>query len=285
MDAPGASWIETLSELRAAGRACAMVVVTGVRGSGPREAGARMIVAGGDIAWGTIGGGNLERLAIEHCAELLAQGRTCSESVAYPLSEKVGQCCGGEVTLFYETFAWARRRLVVFGAGHVGQAVGGLAGYLPADVLLVDGRDEAAIRPALPPAGRRPYELLCIDEPAAEVERLPAGALVLVMTHSHALDLEIVAAAIRRPDLAYVGLIGSERKWRRFEQRLLARGFTPAEFGRVRCPIGVTKTSKDPSAIAISAAAELIDVLAAADAEPARGSDAAGGAARARKGA
>jgi xanthine dehydrogenase accessory factor len=276
------AWIEMLSDLRARRRACAMVVVTGVRGSGPRDAGARMIVAAKDerhaagpaaraakssstavrteLVFGTIGGGNLELQAIEHCGELLARGVAVSESVAYPLSEKVGQCCGGEVTLFFETFPWTRRRIVIFGAGHVAQAIGGLAGYLAADLVLIDSRDESEIIPALPKS--RPYELVCVDNPEAEIDALADDALVLVMTHNHALDLEIIARAIKR-DFAYLGLIGSDRKWSRFRQRLEQRGFTPAEIARVRCPIGVSKHSKEPAAIAISVAAELLEIMQA----------------------
>jgi len=280
---PEASWIEKLSELRAAGKACAMIVVTSARGSVPREPGARMIVADGDLAWGTIGGGNLERQAIEHGLALLAGGEETSESIAYPLSEKVGQCCGGEVTLFYESFPWTRRRLVVFGAGHVGQAVGGLADYLACDVLLIDGREEDELRPVPAPMPERKYELLCIDEPQAEIERLAPGTLVLIMTHSHALDLELVAHAIKKEGLPYIGLIGSERKWDRFQKRLVQRGFSAQEIARVTCPIGVTKGSKDPAAIAISAAAELLELMHASDASinAARGSAAL----RERKGA
>ena len=174
------------------------------------------------------------------------------------LSEKVGQCCGGEVTLFFETFPWTRRRIAIFGAGHVAQAIGGLAGYLAADLVLIDPREEGEIRPTLPKS--RPYELVCVDNPEAEIDALADDALVLVMTHNHALDLEIVARAIKR-DFAYIGLIGSERKWTRFRQRLEQRGFSPAEIARVRCPIGVSKHSKEPSAIAISVAAELLEVM------------------------
>jgi xanthine dehydrogenase accessory factor len=245
-----------------------MVVVADVRGSVPREAGARMLVADGDIAWGTIGGGNLERQALERCRELLHDGAARSGSVVYPLSEKVGQCCGGQVTLFYEAFPWRRRNVVVFGAGHVGQALGGLAPWLAADVRLVDARDEDEIRPALPAADERPYELVCVDAPEAEIAGLPAGSAVFVMTHSHALDLEIVAAALGRTDLAYLGLIGSERKWERFRKRLSARGFGPEALARVRCPIGLGQSSKEPTAIAISAAAELLEVLARTQAPP-----------------
>ena len=284
-------WIEKLSELHATGRPCALVVVVGVRGSGPREAGARMIVALGDtterasasgtpagahrrassrssapkpeLVYGTVGGGNLELLAIEHCGELLKLGSPVSETVAYPLSEKVGQCCGGEVTLFFETFPWTRRRIAIFGAGHVAQAIGGLASYLSADVVLIDPREEREIRPALPL--ERAYELVCVDDPEQELDELPDDALVLIMTHSHALDLEIVARAIRH-GFPYIGLIGSERKWQRFVKRLEQRGFTEPEIARVRCPIGVSKHSKEPTAIAISVAAELIDVMQTASA-------------------
>jgi len=254
-------WIERLSELRAEGRPCALVVVTGVKGSGPREAGARMVVSGGQLVFGTIGGGNLEKLGIEHATELLKSKSAVSESVAYPLSEAVGQCCGGEVTLFYETFPWTRRKVAIFGAGHVAQALGGLANYLAADVVLIDPRDEHEIQPKMP--SPRPYELLLVDNPEEEIDALPDDALVLVMTHNHALDLEIIARAIRR-DFAYLGLIGSERKWARFTKRLESRGFTAAEIAKVRCPIGVSKHSKEPTAIAISTAAELLDVMAQA---------------------
>lgn len=236
-----------------------MVVVTDVQGSGPRESGARMIVAGGELVYGTVGGGNLEHQAIAHASELLKLGTPRSESVAYPLGEKVGQCCGGQVTLFFETFPWTRRKVAIFGAGHVGQALAGLHGYLQADVVLIDGREEDEIRPPLP--AKRPWTLVCVDHPEAELDGLSDDTLVVVMTHNHALDLEIVAKAIPRR-FAYLGLIGSERKWERFRKRLAQRGFTDEEIARVTCPIGLSKHSKEPTAIAISAAAQLLDVMA-----------------------
>ncbi len=80
------------------------------------------------------------------------------------------------------------------------------------------------------------------------------------MSHSHALDLEVVARAIKRNVFPYIGLIGSERKWIRFRHRLLQRGFTEEELARVTCPIGVSKGSKEPRKIALSVAAELVDL-------------------------
>ena len=270
-----AAWIDALGELRDAERACVMVVVTTVKGSAPREAGARMLVAApagsrgpgpADLVWGTIGGGNLEKLALEHAGALLANPEAGSESVDFPLAEKTGQCCGGRVTLFFEPFRWKSRTIAIFGAGHVGQALAGLAPWLKAKVLVVDGRDEAEIRPELP--RERPFELVCVDAPEAEIDELPADALVVVMTHSHALDLEIVARALERGTFPYLGLIGSERKWQRFKKRLAQRGFDEARLATVRCPIGVNQGSKDPAAIALSTATELADVLARTDLAP-----------------
>lgn len=253
-------WIEALAAFKAGRRPCTLVTVSGVRGSAPRDVGARMIVAEGRVAWGTVGGGNLEHLAVERAAALLGRGAARSESASFPLAEKAGQCCGGEVTLLFEAFPWRRATVAIFGAGHVGQALAGLAPYLAARVLLVDGREEAELVPT--PPSERPYELVLVDAPEAELDALPDDAAVVVMTHSHALDLELVARGLRRASLAYLGLIGSERKWARFRARLSQRGATEEELARVTCPIGFGRTSKEPAAIALAVAAQLAEVLA-----------------------
>lgn len=263
------SWLEVLAELRERGVACAMVVVTAVRGSAPREVGARMIVAEGRLAWGTIGGGNLERLAIERAQGLIGRGQASAESVDYPLGESTGQCCGGAVSLYLESFPWVKPRVVVFGAGHVGQALAALAGHLSVEMLVIDTRDSTSLMPR--PAANRGYTLLFVDAPEAELERLSADCMVLIMTHSHALDFELVANALRRPPFRYLGLIGSERKWTRFRVRLARRGFSAEQIARVRCPIGLVRGSKEPGAIALSAAAELLQVLAQTEQANARG--------------
>ena len=254
------AWIEMLSDLRAAGTPCVVVTVTGVEGSAPRDAGARMIITHEGLRWGTIGGGNLEHLAIDRSSELLKSGRRASVAVDYPLSERAGQCCGGKVTLFYEAFPWTRPRVVIFGAGHVGQAIGGLAPYMGADVLLIDDRTEAELQPSL--KSERPFEVRFIDSPEAEVDDLPAGSHLLVMTHSHALDLQILERALKRGGFAFLGLIGSGRKWARFQARLLQRGWTEEQLDAVTCPIGLGRPSKEPAAIAIAVAAQLLHLMA-----------------------
>jgi len=252
-------WLEALARFRDDGEPCCQVVVTGVKGSAPREVGARMIVSGGKLAWGTIGGGQLEHLAIQRATQLIAEGRAASLTEAVPLSEKAGQCCGGEVTLYLEAFVWTRRRLVVFGCGHVAQAIAGLSDYMGLDVQLIDSRSAEEVEPPLPE--RPPYDVLFIDAPEEEVDTVPADSLLLVMTHSHAIDQEVVARALSRGTFPYVGLIGSDRKWTRFRRRLEQRGFTPEQLDRVTCPIGVSKGSKEPRKIALSVAAEIAEVL------------------------
>jgi len=255
------SWIEALGDLQACSMPCVMVTVTEVTGSAPREPGARMLVAGGDLHWGTIGGGNLERLAISEALELLDRGAALSRSNAYPLAEKAGQCCGGRVVLFFEAFPWRRPTVAIFGAGHVGQALAKLAPWLAANVLLVDGREQHELRPKL--GGELPFRLVCIDNPEAEIDTLPAGSLVVVMTHDHRLDQLILEHALAHGDLAFIGMIGSDRKWKRFRSRLIQKGFQEDQIARVKCPIGVSMASKAPEAIALSAATQLMECLSA----------------------
>lgn len=256
------AWIEVLAAHRAERRPVALVVVTGVKGSTPREVGARMLVAEGRIVWGTIGGGQLEHLAVQRAQALLESTAPAPERVEVPLAESAGQCCGGSVTLLVEPYAWHRRTVAIFGAGHVGQALAGLGPWLQADVRVIDPRPLAELVPA--PPSDRTWTLVHESDPTVALHDLPESAAVVVMTHSHPLDLELLATALRRGPFAYLGLIGSERKWDRFRAQLTQRGFDAEALARVTCPIGVTRDSKAPSAIALSVATQLSGCFAAA---------------------
>ena len=246
--------------MRASETPCALVIVTASQGSTPREVGARMIVADGRIVWGTIGGGRLEQIAIEESARLLAKDGSGARSIDIPLAESAGQCCGGRVTLLVETFRWRPRRVVIFGAGHVGQSLAGLGPWMRASVQVIDARAENELNPA--PDPERTWELVHTRAPVQEVAHLPLDAAVLVMTHRHDLDLDILHAALRRGSFPYLGLIGSRRKWARFRARLLERGHAERALEAVTCPIGVSLGPKEPSAIALSAATQLVEHFA-----------------------
>jgi xanthine dehydrogenase accessory factor len=250
-----------------------LVSVHDVHGSGPREVGAWMAVMAGEVI-NTIGGGHLEFRAIDEARRLMDGGGATTRR--YALGPSLGQCCGGVVHLRYEPVTLAdapvlAQRLqapavpvALFGGGHVGQALVQVLGTLPFSVTWVDSRDQ--VFPATVP-----FNVTCehSDPVQAAVPGLPPGALVLVMSFSHAEDLDVVAACLRRlrerNDLPYIGLIGSKSKWAAFRHRLEERGFTSAELARVTSPIGLPGiTGKQPEVIAVSVAAQLLQALASA---------------------
>jgi xanthine dehydrogenase accessory factor len=156
--------------------------------------------------------------------------------------------------VLFESFGSPLRDLLLFGAGHVGRALVLALAPLPFNVRWIDSRPE--MFPNLPFAN-----LHCVtsDRPAVEAARAPDGAFVVIMTHDHGLDLEILDAALRVNRLPYVGLIGSATKRARFEHRLKALGHSQTLATSFVCPIGIPGIlSKEPAVIAASVAADLL---------------------------
>ncbi len=261
------AWRQTLERLRRERIPAMLVSVDSIVGSTPREPGAKMIVTADDMH-GTIGGGNLEYQACRIARDALAAGDAPGLR-RFPLGAGLGQCCGGLVNLLFERLDadadWSRAEiderladLYLLGAGHVGSALIRALAELPFRVRWIDTRDD--VLPAEAPPG---VETICTDTPEAEIDAAPAGALFLVMTHDHGLDLQLTAQILARDDFAYFGLIGSRGKRRSFETRLARRGMDPRRFDRLTCPIGVGGIDgKQPAQIAIAVAAELLQVYA-----------------------
>jgi xanthine dehydrogenase accessory factor len=154
-----------------------------------------------------------------------------------------------------ERFGDDRRPLVLFGAGHVGRALVMALAPLPFAVTWVDARPEA-----FPRHVPGTVTLAAEADPETVLTAAPDGAFVLAMTHSHPLDLAVVAAALQRGAFPYVGVIGSSTKRARFESQLRAAGHPEAAIAALVCPIGALGgvTSKEPAAIAAMTAAELL---------------------------
>jgi xanthine dehydrogenase accessory factor len=147
-----------------------------------------------------------------------------------------------------------RRPLLLFGAGHVGRALAMALAPLPFAVTWFDSRPDA-----FPPAVPANASPVLLGDPADAVAAASEGAAVLVMTHSHPLDLAVVAAALAREDLGPVGLIGSQTKRARFLARLRDAGLGDAAARRLVCPIGVVGIEgKEPAVIAAAAAAQVL---------------------------
>lgn len=236
-----------------------VVTVSGVKGSAPRDVGTWMGVSATEVV-GTVGGGQLEFDAIRRAREALAGGALDAE-LRYPLGPSLGQCCGGVVWLRFERCdrlpAQVPTPVALFGGGHVGQALARVLSALPFELHWIDSRE--GVFPPDIVAARTEH-----SEPVqAAVAGLTPGSLVVIMSFSHAEDLDILAAALRRQrqraDLRFIGLIGSKSKWAAFRHRLEARGFTQAELAQVHCPIGWRgMTGKEPEVIAVAVAAQLL---------------------------
>jgi xanthine dehydrogenase accessory factor len=265
-----------LSKLLAA--PAVLVRVHSTEGSAPRDAGAWMAVFT-DSLLGTIGGGHLEHQAIERARELLAlqpsksglaQGAAAPELMRMALGPSLGQCCGGVVHLslqrvnaqdaatLCEQLDTPRMPVALFGGGHVGHALAELLARLPVALHWIDSR-EGIFPDALP------AHVVCEhSEPVqGAVASLAPDSRVLIMSFSHAEDLDVLALCLtrqrQRGDLPYIGLIGSQTKWASFRRRLEARGFTSEELAHVTCPIGVPGIEgKEPEVIAVAVAAQLL---------------------------
>jgi len=234
-----AAWLDALAVLRSRGQEAVVVTMANAR------AGAGKLVVTREEAIGSLDSA-LDVRACELARELLADG-------AAPRLVAIEE---GELrrTLYLEPSRASEFTIVLFGAGHVGRAIVRTLADLPCRITWVDERADEFPRNV--PGN---VTVACTDIPESEVDAAPANAYFLVMTHSHALDETLTERILRRTDYAYFGLIGSLTKRRSFERRIARRGVPASRFATMTCPIGVAGiSSKEPAAIAIAAAAELL---------------------------
>ena len=267
--APNKSLDQLLTRL--AHRSAVLVCVAGFEGSVPRETGAWMAVFN-DALIGTVGGGHLEFEAIAMARGMLMTHQS-PQTKRFVLGPSLGQCCGGVVHLQFDyvgqqDIADLAQRLrsasspvALFGGGHVGHALIDVLTKLPFAVTWIDSRD--GVFPDVVPKG-----VVCEHSDPVElaVNSLAGQSRVLIMSFSHAEDLQVLAACLQRQrtrgDLPYIGLIGSKTKWATFRSRLQARGFTPDELAQITSPIGVPGIlGKEPGVIAVAVAAQLLQLI------------------------
>lgn len=237
-----------IAELEASGQRAVAVTVVRTTGSTPRAPGARMLVLPGGSIVGTIGGGRVEQEAITTALLALEDGRP--RYVEHQLTQDLGMCCGGSLSLFFEPIG-GQPVLIIFGAGHVGTALTRMAAQAGFAVHVADEREELLQEARLAEA-RRLYPDL--DDPALPFS---AEAFVMVTTHDHGLDQRLVEKALAKPH-RWLGLIGSRRKAELTRERLAHKGFAAGQIEGVRTPVGLAIGAETPEEIAISILAELI---------------------------
>lgn len=249
-----------------------LIEIAQAKGSTPREEGTFMLVSDKAI-WGTIGGGQFEYMAIDNARALLSGGGEAIMDI--PLGPEIGQCCGGRTKLSFTPITSGvierlekklrneedeRPAVFLFGSGHVGQALARALSPLPFAVTVIETRAEAL--EYLPQEAAKHLTAM----PEAFVKSIPAGGAVIILTHDHALDFLIAREALGRPDLAYVGMIGSLTKRATFSHWLRREGGSDAMLSRLILPIGGDAVKdKRPAVIAALVAAELLETYAAAE--------------------
>lgn len=235
-----AGWLRQLAEAQGVGNPVLMVTRLG------RRPGKWLLTLGGEEPSG------LPREVLHH----ISAGPEAAVRVEEPRR--------GEV-LVLEKVEDRRQPLFLFGAGHVGRALVQALAPLPFRVTWIDSRADA-----FPAELPEDVTVERVDPPRFAVERAPAGAFCLVMTHSHPLDEEVCEAVLRRGDTGYLGLIGSASKRARFIKRLAAKGLSEEQLAQLHCPIGLTGIAgKDPAVIAASVTADLLLRISARQADTA----------------
>jgi xanthine dehydrogenase accessory factor len=250
--------IERLAEMAAEGKPFVLVTLVETIGSTPQDAGTKMLVDAEGLRFGTVGGGRVEQQAIAAARALLADAvvKPCT-LVEWNLKRDVGMTCGGTVKLLFEAYHVRPWRVVVFGAGHVGQAVIRCLLLLDCQVVCIDSRQEWLDR--LPRSSQ--LDAILLAEPRDVVAGLTADDFVVCMTMGHRTDFPILEAIFRSGlEPAYLGVIGSRAKREVLRRELEAAGVPAAAIEPLRCPIGLPVGSNQPGEIAVSVAAEILQV-------------------------
>jgi xanthine dehydrogenase accessory factor len=204
---------------------------------------------------GTVGGGRLEAAALQLAREMLESGATAPRFVHWTLKGDVGMTCGGAVKLYFEPHAaggaWP---IVVFGAGHIAQALLPVLLPLPCTVTCCDSRPEWLER--LPRA--RNLKIVQADNPADLVPSLPGNAFLLCVTKGHQTDRPILQRALAERDFPFVGAIGSAAKAAVLRREMIANGLPAERAAKFHCPVGLDFGTNHPHEIALSIAAQLL---------------------------
>ncbi|MEW6235150.1 MAG: XdhC/CoxI family protein [Candidatus Omnitrophota bacterium] len=246
-----------IQEIVSEGRPAALATIVECRGSTPRKPGARMIVYPNGTIDGTIGGGALEKQAIEEALQVLAEG--APKLIRIVLHDDVPGSgvgiCGGEASVFLERIGSAPR-LLIFGAGHVGRMLARMAEEFDFTIAVFDDRREFADPALFSPR----VKVHCAPfGQAIELLKPTPEDYIVIMTYGHEHDGQLLRDALKTP-AKYVGMIGSRKKCLKIKEDLVKEGFTPQQIERAAAPIGLPIGAHTPAEIAVSILAQLIQV-------------------------
>jgi xanthine dehydrogenase accessory factor len=265
---PDAPIFQTLAELAQNGESAVLCVITSSSGSTPRHVGSKMLVYPDGHFIGTVGGGEVESRVVREALESLNNGhpRRLQYSMVDPSQGDPG-VCGGQLEVYVEPIL-PQPTLLIVGGGHVGKAVAHLARWLKFRVLVSDDRPEFCTPEANPDADGF-YAVNMADLPG-QLKINPQTYIVLT-TRGASVDIEGLPALLDTP-AAYIGVIGSRRRWTVTRKGLADAGIPVEKIDRVHSPIGLELHAETPEEIAVSILAEVIMLRnSLSNAEPGRG--------------
>ena len=249
--------IEALSKIARTDIAFVVVTMVEATGSTPQDPGTRMLVDGSGLVHGTVGGGKVEHAAIEHAKEMLQEATKNRDLVDWNLQRDVGMTCGGLVKLFFEVYNRNDWHIVVFGAGHVAQALVRLLLTLDCRVTCLDSRSQWLDR--IDEDQR--LTKICTDDLTEFASTVTNSDYVICMTMGHSTDRPVLSTIFSRGvKPAYLGVIGSKSKRGALVRELKSEGIDAETAAGFLCPMGMPIGSNQPAEIAISIAAQLLEV-------------------------
>lgn len=236
-------------------RQVSFILVTQIasRGSSPQNTGAKCVITSNGLSYGTVGGGKVEARAIELSKELLLNKNKLDPQVKkWNLQKDIGMTCGGEVTFLFEHFPSKIWPIVIFGAGHVAQALTRILSKLDCQITCIDTRREWLDK-------LEDIDTILHSDPKELVKTLNPNSFFISMTKGHAFDLPIIheiSKVINKPK--YIGIIGSEAKAKVIKKDLIELNVSQDFIDNINIPIGLPLGSNHVYEIAISIAAELL---------------------------
>lgn len=250
-----ASIWNVLADLEQNNRAGALCVIVDSSGSTPRHEGSKMIVFPDGSFVGTVGGGEIENRTIREALSALEDGkaRKNSYSMVDPSRGDPG-VCGGTMEIYIEPIL-PKATLVVIGGGHVGKAVAHLAKWLGFWVVVCDDRPEFASGETIPEADSF-FQMPMGDLP--DHVEINAYTSIVMTTRGANVDIAGLPELLRKCSPAYLGIIGSKRRWATTRKGLIEAGISEDLIGKIHSPIGLELQAETPEEIAVSILAEIL---------------------------
>jgi xanthine dehydrogenase accessory factor len=247
------TFFEKLNELIASGEPVVSVTVVDTAGSVPNDRGSKMLVTRGGLAYGTVGGGKVEKRSIEEALSMMDGGDN-TRFFQWSLNKDIGMTCGGTVKVFFESFNVATWNIVIFGAGHVANALMNILVRLDCRIVCFDPRQEWLNKLPKSPNLRA---VLAPDLPAM-VATIPDDAFVLLMSAGHSFDMPVLIEILRTRTFPFLGVIGSRAKANILRSDIAKANLPESARERFLCPVGLPLGTNHPQEIAISISAQLL---------------------------